>query len=316
LWLQCFCFLWSAAYTLTTYASPNAAPYGNQPSFAHPQPDVCCVCSVPVCAVNCLHADHHAKATDTSSIAASHHNQLNLHRMCVVAAVFLFVGSAAYTLTNMQKKLMLHHTAANIPSTAIHCSPCTTCAFVAAVFLFVGSAAYTVTNMRKKVMLHQTAAPYSNQPSIAHPAPHVHCVCSVSVCGVSGLHIDQHAEATDTSSIAAPYGNQPSIAHPSLMSIVPAVFLFVGSAAYTLTNMRKKPMLHHLLHHTAISHPLLTVHCMCIVAAVFLFVGSAAYTLTNMREDVIDVLYNDDDSITDALAALGFAGFGLGESNE
>jgi hypothetical protein len=49
------------------------------------------------------------------------------------------------------------------------------------------------------------------------------------------------------------------------------------------------------------------------VSAVFLFVGSAAYTLTNMREDVIDVLYNDDDSITDALAALGFAGLGLGE---
>jgi hypothetical protein len=50
-----------------------------------------------------------------------------------------------------------------------------------------------------------------------------------------------------------------------------------------------------------------------VLLAVFLFVGAAAYTLTNMREDVIDVLYNDDDSIPEALAALGFAGFGLGK---
>jgi hypothetical protein len=67
------------------------------------------------------------------------------------------------------------------------------------------------------------------------------------------------------------------------------------------------------VHHTTNKHPLLTLKLLCLVSAVFLFVGSAAYTLTNMREDVIDVLYNDNDSITDALAALGFAGFGLGE---
>jgi hypothetical protein len=32
-----------------------------------------------------------------------------------------------------------------------------------------------------------------------------------------------------------------------------------------------------------------------------------------MREELTDVLYNDDDTISEALAALGFAGFGLGE---
>ncbi|WIA21371.1 hypothetical protein OEZ85_000590 [Tetradesmus obliquus] len=51
-----------------------------------------------------------------------------------------------------------------------------------------------------------------------------------------------------------------------------------------------------------------------IPAALFLFVGSAAYTLTNMRDELADVLYNDDDSISEALAALGFAGFGLGDA--
>jgi hypothetical protein len=53
-----------------------------------------------------------------------------------------------------------------------------------------------------------------------------------------------------------------------------------------------------------------------LLPAVFLFVGSAAYTLTNMRDELTDVLYNDDDTISEALAALGFAGFGLGEESQ